>query len=147
MSAQDFFEDDLLDLIFTNVACPNVGDPSGLQPSATPGSFYIGLMTALPAETVSDQTTSEATYTPYARQGVARSLAGWTVASGVVDNDAAITYPTCTSGTDALTHFHIGSAVSGVGNMQMVGALSATLNVSTGITPEFAAGDLDVSLD
>lgn len=147
MSAQDFFEDDLLDLIFTNVACPNVGDAGGLQPSATPGSFYIGLMTANPAESVSDQTTNEATYTPYARQAVARSLAGWTVAGGLVDNDAAITYPTCTAGSDTLNDFHIGSDLSGVGNMFMQGDLTAPLAVSTGITPEFAAGDLDVTLD
>ena len=93
MSAQDFFEDDLLDLIFTNVAAPNVGDAGGLQPSVGAGSFFTSLHTALPAESVSDQTNLEATYTPYARIGVARSLAGWTVAAGVVDNDAAITFP------------------------------------------------------
>jgi hypothetical protein len=63
MSAQDFWEDDLLELILTNVAAPNVGDASGLQPSAGAGSFFTSLMTALPAESVSDQTTNEATYT------------------------------------------------------------------------------------
>ena len=31
--ATDLFEDDLLDLIFTNIAAPNVGDAGGLQPS------------------------------------------------------------------------------------------------------------------
>ena len=34
MSAQDFWEDDLLDLILTNQAAPNVGDAAGRQPSA-----------------------------------------------------------------------------------------------------------------
>jgi hypothetical protein len=29
----------------------------------------------------------------------------------------------------------------------MVGALASSLAISTGITPEFAPGDLDVSLD
>ncbi len=147
MSAQDFFEDDLLDLIMTNQAAPNVGDAAGLQPSAGAGSFHTSLMTALPAESVSDQTTNEATYTPYARVAVARSLAGWTVASGVADNDAAITYPQATAGSDTITHFGLGFAASGAGFLNMVGALAASLAVSTGITPEFAAGDLDVSLD
>lgn len=147
MSAQDFFEDDLLDLIMTNQAAPNVGDAAGLQPSAGAGSFHTSLMTALPAETVSDQTTNEATYTPYARVAVARSLAGWTVAAGVADNDAAITYPQATSGSDTITHFGLGFAAAGAGFLNMVGALASALAVSTGITPEFAAGDLDVSLD
>ncbi len=147
MSAQDFFEDDLLDLIFTNVAAPNVGDAGGLQPSVGAGNFHVSLMTALPAESVSDQTTNEATYTPYARVAVARSLAGWTVAAGVVDNDAAITFPQATSGSDTVTHFGLGFAASGAGFLNMVGVLASSLAISTGITPEFAAGDLDVSLD
>jgi hypothetical protein len=147
MSAQDFFEDDLLDLIMTNVAAPNVGDAAGLQPSATAGSFHTSLMTALPAESVSDQTTNEATYTPYARVAVARSTAGWTVASGVADNDAAITFPQATAGSDTITHFGLGFAASGAGFLNLVGALASSLAVSIGITPEFAAGDLDVSLD
>lgn len=147
MSAQNFFEDDILDLLFTNVAIPNVGDASGLQPSATAGSFHISLHTALPAETASAQNTSEAAYPGYARVAVPRSLAGWTVASGVVDNDAAITFPQATGGSETETHFGLGSAASGVGNLFMKGALTASLAVSNGITPEFAAGALDVSVD
>lgn len=147
MSMQDFFEDDILDLIFTNVAAPNVGDAGGLQPSAAAGVFWIGLQVALPAESISDQTTSEATYTSYGRVSVARSTAGWTVAAGVVDNDSAITFPSATGGSDTITHFHIGSAQTLAGNMFMVGALTGSLAVSSGITPEFAAGDLDVTAD
>lgn len=144
---QDFFEDDILDLIFTNVAAPNVGDTSGLQPAATAGSFYVSLHTAQPAESATAQTTSEAAYTSYARVAVARSTSGWTVASGVVDNDSAITFPAATGGSETETYFGLGSASSGAGNLDMVGALSAGLAVSSGITPEFAAGDLDVTAD
>ena len=49
MSAQNFFEDDLLQLIFQNLSAPNIGDAAGLQPSATPGNLYASLHTALPA--------------------------------------------------------------------------------------------------
>ena len=147
MSAQDFFEDDNLEHLFINLALPNVGDAAGLQPSAGAGSFFTSLMTALPAESVSDQTTNEATYVPYARIGVARSAAGWTVAAGVADNDSPITYAQATSGADTLTHFGLGFAVSGVGFLDMVGVLASALAVSIGITPEFASGDLDVSFD
>ncbi len=147
MSAQNFWEDDLLELILTNVAAPNVGDAGGLQPSVGAGSFHTSLHTAAPAESVSDQENLEATYTPYARVAIARSAAGWTVASGVGDNDAAVTFPQATSGSDTITHFGLGFAASGVGFLNMVGLLAASLAVSTGITPEFAPGDLDVSLD
>ncbi len=147
MSATDLFEDDLLDLIFTNVAAPNVGDAGGLLPSSVAGSFYISLHTATLNDTHSAQTQSEAAYTSYARQAVARSTAGWTVASGTVDNDAAISFPAATGGSETETDFSIGSAVSGAGVLQIFGALTASLAVSNGITPEFAAGAFDILLD
>ena len=97
--ATNLFEDDLLDLIFTNVAAPNVGDAGGLLPSVGAGSWHISLHTGdLITDASTLQTDNEAAYTAYARQAVVRSVAGWTVASGVVDNDAAITFPTSTSG-------------------------------------------------
>ncbi len=147
MSAQNFWEDDLLELILTNIAAPNVGDAGGLQPSVGAGSFHTSLHTAAPAESVSDQTNLEATYTPYARVAIARSAAGWTVAAGVGDNDSPVTYPQATSGSDTVTHFGLGFAATGVGFLNMVGLLASALAISVGITPEFAAGDLDVSLD
>lgn len=146
MPATDLFEDDLLDLIFTNVDAPNVGDAAGLQNSATAGSFYISLHTATLNDTHSAQTQDEAAYTSYARVAVARSTSGWTVASGTVDNDAAISFPAATGGSETETYFGIGSALSGAGNLQIYGALTASLAVSSGITPEFAAGALDISL-
>jgi hypothetical protein len=108
--------------------------------------FYISLHTADPTET-GTQTSSEAAYTSYARVSVARSTAGWTVTSGVADNDAAINFPACTGSSATCTYFGIGSDVSGTGNLFLKGALSASLSVTTGITPSFAAGALDVSLD
>ena len=147
MSATNQFEDDLLELIFTNVAAPNVGDAGGLQPSVGAGSWFVSLHTASPGEAATAQTASEAAYTSYARQAVARSAAGWTVAAGVVDNDAAITFPQATGGSETETDFGLGFAVSGAGVLQMYGNLTSSLAVSSGITPEFAAGDLDVSLD
>lgn len=145
MSATNVFENGLLSLIFENANYANVGDATGLRGSSTAGVFYISLHTATPDET-GTQTTNESAYTSYARVSVARSTAGWTVASGVADNDAAISFPACTGGSSTVTHFGIGSDSSGTGNLFMYGSLSASLAVSSGITPEFAAGALDVSL-
>lgn len=145
MSATNALENALLSLIFENANTGlDIGDATGLRGSTTAGSVYISLHTADPGETGS-QTTSESAYTSYARVAVARSTAGWTVASGVADNDSAISFPACTGSTSSVTNFGIGSASSGAGNLYFKGA--STLSVSTGITPQFAAGALDVSLD
>lgn len=146
MSATNVLENGLLSLLFENANYANVGDATGLRGSSTAGVFYISLHTANPNETGS-QTTSEAAYTSYARVSVARSTAGWTVSSGVCDNDSAITFPAATGGSESETHFGIGSDTSGAGNLFLWGALTASLAVSTGITPSFAAGALDITLD
>jgi hypothetical protein len=145
-TATDVFENGLLSLIFENANYANVGDATGLRGSTTAGVFYISLHTANPNET-GTQNTSQAAYTSYARVSVARSTAGWTVAAGVADNDAAITYPAATGGSETETHFGIGSDVSGVGNLFLWGALTASLAVSNGITPSFAIGACDITLD
>lgn len=146
MSATNAFETALLQLYFNNTDHANIGDAAGLQNSATAGSFYVSLHTADPGET-GTQTTSEATYTSYARVAVARSGAGWTVSGNNASNTAAINFPAATGGTNTITHFGIGSDSSGVGNLFFKGALGSSLAVSSGITPSFAIGDLDVNLD
>ncbi len=146
MSATNAFETALLNLYFTNTDHANIGDAAGLQNSAAAGSFYISLHTADPGET-GTQTTSETAYTNYARQAVARSGAGWTVSGGNVSNAAIISFPACGVTGATITHFGIGSDVSGAGNLFFKGALSASLAVSSGITPSFAIGELDVNAD
>ena len=146
MSATNAFEDKILSLYLTNADAANIGDATGLRGSTTAGSLYSSLHTSDPGET-GDQTTNETAYTNYARVAIARSTAGWTVTSGVGDNDAAVTFPQCGATGATLTHFGLGSATSGVGNRDMNGALTASLAVSNGVTPSFAIGALDVSLD
>lgn len=143
MSATDAFENKILSLYFENANAADIGDATGLRGSTTAGSVYIGLHTADPGET-GDQTTSETVYTNYARVAVARSVAGWSVAAGVADNDAAITFPTCGATGATITHVGIGSAASAAGSRDMNG--TASLVVSNGITPSFAIGALDISL-
>lgn len=144
-AATDVLENGLLSLLFENANYANVGDATGLRGSSTAGVFYISLHTASAGET-GNQTTNETAYTNYARVSVARSTAGWTVASGVADNDAAIDFASCGASGATLTHFGIGSDASGAGNLFIHGALTASLVVSSGITPSFAAGALDISL-
>ena len=144
MSATNNFEDKILRLYLENTTAANIGDPTELVGSTTPGSVFVSLHTADPGET-GDQTTNESAYTNYARQAVARSTAGWTIASGTGDNDAAVIFPLCGVTGSTITHFGLGSATSGAGNRDLNG--TASLIVNAGITPQFAIGALDVSLD
>lgn len=142
-------EDDFLDLFFTNVAFPNVGDASGLQPSTAAGNLHVSLHTG---DAVSDtstlQTDNEADYTGYGRQAIARSVAGWTVASGTVDNDALVQFGEKTGGADdVITDVGIGFASSGAGVLQLWGQVTADLTVSNGVNPQLAIGALDVSIN
>ena len=146
MSASNVFENELLDLIFLNEAIASVGDASGLQPSATAGSLYISLHTADPGET-GDQTTSEAAYTSYTRVAVARTSSGWTVADNAVENAAIIAFPEATGGSETITHVGIGTDSSGAGVLMFSVALDASRAVSSGTIPQFAAGDLTVTVD
>lgn len=146
MSATNAFETALLTLYFNNTDHANVGDAAGIQNSAAAGSLHVSLHTADPGEAGS-QTTSEAAYGSYARQAVARSGAGWTVSGANVSNAAVITFPTASSGSETITHFGLGSDATGAGNLFFKGALAASRAISTGITPSFAIGELDVNAD
>lgn len=146
MSASNALETALLLLLFNNTNFANIGDATGLRGSTTAGSLFVSLHTADPGE-AGDQTTSEATYTGYARVGVARSGAGWTVAGNAVTNAAITAFPACTAGTNTITHFGVGSATSGAGILGFSGALNASLAVSNGITPSFDIGQISVTAD
>lgn len=147
MSATNAFETALLAHIFENADLANVGDATGLRGSTTAGSFHISLHVSSGIGETSDQTSSETAYTNYARVSVARSSAQWTASGNTVDNDNAITFATCGVTGATLTDFGIGSDASGAGNLFLYGALTSPLIVSNGITPSFAAGALDITLD
>lgn len=146
MSMGNTFENDFLLLIFQNTNAANIGDATGVRGSTTAGSLYVSLHTGDPGE-AGDQTTSEATYTGYARVAVARTSGGWTVTANAVENAAAITFGACSAGSNTITHFAVGTSSSSTGKILFKGALTGSLSVSSGITPQFAAGALDISID
>lgn len=118
----------------------------GTDPSwRADATHYIALHTADPGE-AGTATTSEATYTSYARVAVTRATA-WTDGGSTFSNAALIQFPQCSGSTNALTHFSVVTTSSGAGQILVSGALSATLNVASGIQPQFAAGELDVVAD
>lgn len=133
----------LLDHVLNNVDWANVGDAAGLQNSAANGNLYLSLHTATPV--AGNQTTSEATYTSYARIALARDGSEWTVAAGVAENTNAQDWPQCTGGANTITHVGVGTDLAGAGNLLFVIPLTASLEVSNLITPHVAAGDLTIT--
>ena len=123
MSKSDAFESDFLKYIFN--ATPI---------AALTGTFYISLHTSDPGET-GVQTTSEATYTGYARAAVLGDATGWTITGSVCNPTAVITFPRCTGGSNVITYFGIGNALSGAGYLFFSGVVSPNLTVVSGQTP------------
>ena len=120
----------------------------GIDPSYRAGATqYLALFTGDPTETGS--LAAEADYTGYARVALTKASA-WTGTASPFTNAALIQFGACTAGTNAITHFAVvdtGPARATAVNMMISGALSATLNVSSGIQPQFAIGALSVSAE
>lgn len=132
--ASDWLEDRLLD----HLICID----TTFTGAAT---LYVALCTAAPTDASTGSTITEATYTGYARKST--TAADWGASSGgTKSNSAAITFAACTGGSSTVTHFAICDALT-LGNVFCYGTLTSQLAVSNGITPEFAIGDLDISLD
>ena len=129
------YDNQFLKLTFNATAIPNIADNAASSPLT---NLYIALHTADPTSAGS-QTSSEATYTNYARVAVARTSGGWTVTSNSCVNAALIQFPQCGVTGNTITYVSIGTAVSGAGQILYVGALNSSLAVSNLIQPQFAA--------
>ncbi len=145
MSMSNIGETALLNLLFKNQAWANVGDASGLQPSAAAGNFYVRLHSADPGDTGTGDT-SEIAYTGYAPVAVARG-AGFNVSGAVVSNADTVQFGECTAGTATVTHFSVCDGNGAGAAIVYRGALGAARNISAGITPLFNAGALSGTID
>lgn len=125
----DYWEDEVLDHLFG-------------KGSYTPPTIYVALSTADPTDDGSGA--SEPSGSGYAR--VETAGADWDASSGgATANANAITFPEASGSWGTVTHFALYDAATD-GNMLAHGALTASKTISSGETPRFAAGDLDVSL-
>ena len=105
---------------------------------------YLALFTADPGDTGS--LAAEATYTGYARVALTKASA-WTDGGSSFTNANLVQFGACTAGTSAITHFAVVDTASGAVAQMISGALSATLNVSAGIQPQFQAGSLSITAE
>ena len=129
------FDTGLLQAIFT-ATFSNATVTSLFQNAGSPlTSLYVALHSADPTATGS-QTSNEVSYTSYARVAVARTTGGWTVGTATVSPAATISFPACTGGYATATYWSVGTASSGAGNLLYAGAISPSISITLGVTPQ-----------
>lgn len=113
-----------------------------------PTTVAITLATADPTDAGTGASHNEvANANGYARKDTVG--ADWNAAAaGAIDNANALAFPEATGSWGTVTHFTgCDSATYGAGDMLWHGSISPTKLIQNGDTPQFAAGDLDITLD
>lgn len=137
MSKSNALETAWLQLLFNNTDIANVGDAGGLRGSVSAGQLYLSLHTADPGE-AGNQSTSEISYTGYARQGLARTSGNFAVSGDTMSLNVNVDFPESTGGAGGtVTHFGIGTAASGAGVLLYKGTVTPNIVVQTGVTPRY----------
>ena len=136
MGKSSTFDNDFLKMVFNATAIANIADNAATSPLT---NLYVALHTADPTA-AGTQSSSEATYTGYARVAVARTSGGCTVTGASVSPAAAITFPACTAGTNTIIYWSVGVASSGATKILYSGAVSPSISVSSGVTPQLTTG-------
>lgn len=142
MSMSNSLENALLLLIFNATLFANVAINATSSPIT---NIFNSLHTADPGE-AGDQTTSEITYTSYARVGVVRTSSGWTVTTNTVVPVANIDFPAGTGGSGTASFWGIGSLTSGTGVLFFSGTITPNIVCGNGVTPRLTTAS-SVSLD
>ena len=132
MAKGSTFDNQLLKLIFNATAIANIADNAASSPLT---NLYVSLHTADPTS-AGNQTSSEASYTGYARVAVARTTGGWTVSGNSVSPAATISFPPCTGGIATITNWSVGTASSGAGEILYTGTVTPNIAVASGVTPQ-----------
>jgi hypothetical protein len=133
MSFSNAAETAIMSLIFNATAWANMADNAGTSPQV---DIAVALATGDPGEGGS-MSTSEVTYTSYARVDVDRASggSGWTVTAGSVSPSANIDFPAGTGGSGTVTHFSAGKTGGGASAIHMSGTVTPNIVTGNGVTP------------
>jgi hypothetical protein len=136
MSFSNNTESNLLKLMFNGTTWANVADNASSSPSTGIG---VSLATGDPGEG-GTMSTSEVTYSGYARVTTARSTAssGWLEASGTVNPVSNIDFTVGSStagGTPVVTHFSVGKPGGGAVDIFLSGTVTPNITTGSGVTP------------
>lgn len=154
MSKSAAFEQEYLELVFVNTA-GTIMTLLGITPGSA-ANLYIGLHTADVGEG-GDQETNEATYSGYARKLLAQGGTNWDVFEDGADiwkvrNKLPVTFGkrTDAGAPETLTHWSVGTALVGVGNVLYKGSIItpvAGLVVAQNITPQIPIHGMKIQED
>ena len=136
MGKSNTFDNQLLLQIFNGTTIPGLTDNTATSPLT---SLYLSLHTADPGAS-GNQSTSEVTYTGYARVAVARTSSGFTVTGSSAYLAATTYFPAGTGGSGTATYFAVGTAASGTGEILYSGAIAPTITLGSGSTPYLSTG-------
>lgn len=131
MSISNTTETAIMALVYNATAWSNYADNAASLPET---NIVVALQTADPADT-GTMSTSEATYTSYARVNVARTSGGWTVTGGSVSPVANIDFPAGTGGSGTVTHFSTGKSGGGASAILFSGTVTPNITTGNGVTP------------
>jgi hypothetical protein len=142
MSIGNTTENAILLLIYNATAWANYADNAASSPQTNVAN---ALHTGDPGET-GTMSTSEITYTSYARVDVARTSGGWTVTANSVSPVAAITFPAGTGGSGTATHWSSGKTGGGATAILWSGTVTPNIVCGSGITPSLTTAST-ITLD
>jgi hypothetical protein len=143
MSFSNTAENAILALIFNATAWANMADNAASSPQT---QIACALHTADPGD-AGTMSTSEVTYTSYARVNVARSTSGFSApASGSTSPAANIDFPTGTGGSGTATHGSFGKTGGGAVDIHVSGTVTPNIVTGTGVIPRITTAST-VTLD
>jgi hypothetical protein len=145
MSIADVSENAILALIFNATTWTGYAINATTSPET---NIICALHTADPGDAGS-QSTSEATYSSYARANVLRTTGGWTI-SGTNPTQAApvaaINFPAGTGGTGTVTYFSTGKSGGGATPILFSGTVTPNIATGNGVTPSLSTAST-ITLD
>ena len=131
----DLLEAGFLKMVFQALPMTNIMDNTVTAPLT---NLYVSLHTADPGD-AGGQTTNETAYTGYARVAVARTTGGWAISGTsptTINPVSNIDFGQCSASPGAaITHFGIGTLVSGVGVLLYAGTVTPNITVAVGVIP------------
>lgn len=133
MGTNNFLSNGFLNLVFNGATLATIFQNAVSSPIT---NLYFSLHTADPTAS-GNQSSSEATYTSYARVAVARTTSGFpTTTTESISPAAAVTFPAGTGGSGTATFAGIGVASSGATSLLYSGAITPSIVTGNGITPQ-----------
>ena len=142
MSISNAAESAIMRLIFLATAWAGYADNAAASPET---NIVFALHTADPGD-AGTLSTSEATYTGYARQSVSRSAGGFSESGGVVSLIANLDFPVGSGGSGTITHFSTGKSGAGAAAALWQGPVTPNIVSGNGVQPRLTTA-LVLSLD